>query len=151
MKSKDEPRPTFEEFVAQCHASFNFMAEFGFAEAPLPSREFINEFQVRFTNGTLSFVIEGINWGENTEAYWEDAAGTKASLFLFVPREDRQADAHRRAGESAQCFQIRIAAEHVREHCIDLLKGDTARFHDRATYWKRVTGKDRSYQKRILP
>lgn len=151
MKAKEKPRPTFEQFTAQCRDSFAFLAEFGFTPAPLPKREFINEFQTRFSNGNLTVVIEGINWGYNSDVYLEDSAGTKVPLVLFIPREQRGVLPERRADEPDQCFQIRAAAKHIAEHCVDLLQGDMARFHDRHAEWPRMTGKDRSYQRRVLP
>ena len=73
------------------------------------------------------------------------------SKVLFVPREHREAQAQRRAGEPDQCVEIRTAAQRVREHCGDLLQGDMTRFYDRAAERKRMTGIDRSHQKRVLP
>ena len=151
MKANEKPRPTFEQFAAQCRDSFAFLSEFGFTSAPLPEREFINQFQVRFSNGKVIVVIEGVNWGYNTDVYLEDSAGIRVPLVLFIPREQRGALPERRAGDADQCFQIRAAAKHIAEHCVGLLQGDMTRFHDRATEWRRMTGKDRSYQKRVLP
>ena len=150
-KRKEQRRPTFEEFVAQAREAFGFLSGFGFADAPLPQKEFVNQFQVRFTNGKLILVIEGINWGYNADVHLEDTAGVSVPLILFVPREHREAQAQRRPDEPDQCVQIRTAAQRVREHCVDLLQGDMTRFYDRAAEWKRMTGRDRSYQKRILP
>ena len=151
MKAKEKARPTFVQFTAQCRDSFAFLAEFGFTPAQLPQREFGNEFQTRFSNGKLTVVIEGINWGYNTDVYLEDSEETRVPLVLFIPREQRRTLPERRAGEPDQCFQIRTAAKHIAEHCIDLLQGDMTRFHDRNAEWRRMTGKDRSYQKRVLP
>ena len=81
----------------------------------------------------------------------EDQAGTQVPLVLFVPRDQRGRQPERRAGKPEQRLQIRNAAERLREPCADMLKEDLARFHDRAAEWKRVTGRDRSYQKRVLP
>jgi hypothetical protein len=151
VKAKEKPRPTFEQFTAQCRDSFAFLAELGFTPAPLPPREFVNEFQTRFSNGKLTVVIEGINWGYNADVYFEDSAETRVPLVLFIPREQRGDLPERRAGEPDQSFQIRAAAKQIAEHCVDLLRGDMTRFHDRAAEWRRMTGKDRSYQKRVLP
>ena len=151
MKSEEQPRPTFEEFVAQSRDAFAFLSQFGFTDAPLPRKEFINEFQVRFTNGKVTVVVEGIHWGYGAHVDLEDAAGVRVPLVLFVPREHRKTQAQRSLGEPDQCVQIRTAAQHVRKHCVDLLQGDMTRFYDRAAEWKRMTGRDRSYQKRVLP
>ena len=151
MKSKERPRPTFEQFVAQCRDSFAFLPEFGFEPAPLPKRDFINQFQVRFANSKLALVAEGINWGYGTDTYFEDSAGTKVPLVLFVPPEDRKDQAKPLPGEPQQLVELRSAAHWVREHCADLLRGDMARFYDRAAEWQRMTGRRRSPQKRMLP
>ena len=137
--------------MAQCRDSFGFLLEFGFEPAALPQREFINQFQVRFTNGKLIVVCEGVNWGYNADTYFEDSSGVRVPLVLFVPREHREAQPERHPGEPDQLFQIRTAAQRIREHCADLLQGDMTRFYDRAAEWKRMTGGDRSYQKRVLP
>lgn len=151
MKSKEKPRPTFEQFFAQCADSFAFLSEFGFEPAPLPQREFINEFQVRFTNGKLFVINEGINWGYGTDTYFEDSAGVRVPLVLFVPRDQRKVHADPLHGEPPQLFELRTAAQQVSEHCVDLLRGDMKRFYDRAAEWKRMTGRERSHQKRVLP
>ncbi len=151
MKPKEQPRPTFEEFVAVSRDAFGFLAEFGFTDAPLPQQEFVNQFQVRFTNGKVIIVVEGIHWGYGADVQLEDTAGVSVPLVLFVPRDHRKAQVQRRAGEPDQCVQIRTAAQRVKEHCVDILQGDMTRFYDRATEWKRMTGHDRSYQKRVLP
>ncbi len=151
MAHDEPPRPTVAQFLAQCRESFAFLAESHFTEAPIPQFPPTNPVQCRFSNGTLSVVVEGINWGLNTECYLEDPTGVKAPLFLFVPKDKREPQFHRGHTEPNQCFQVRVAAQQVREHCADLLKGDMARFLDRAAYWKRVSGHDRSYQKRVLP
>ena len=151
MKSKEQPRPTFDQFVAQCRDSFAFLSEFGFESAPLPQREFINQFQVRFTNRKLFVVSEGIHWGYGADTYFEDSEGVTVPLVLFVPREQRKVHADPLPGEPQQLVELRTAAHRVREHCVDLLRGDMTRFYDRAAEWKRMTGRDRSYQKRVLP
>jgi hypothetical protein len=151
MKFKEQPRPTFEQFVAHCRDSFGFLSEFGFEPAPLPQRAFINQFQVRFTNGKLVVVSEGINWGCRADTYFEDSAGLRVPLVLFVPREQRKIQAEPLPDEPQQLADLRSAAQWIREHCVDLLRGDMARFYDRAAEWKRMTGRDRSYQKRVLP
>ena len=151
MKSEEQPRPTLEEFVTLSRDAFGFLSDYGLTDSPLPRQESVNPFQVRFANGKLIVVVEGINWGYGTDIYLEDAAGVRAPLVLFVPREHREAQAQPQAGESDQSVQIRTAAARIREHCIDLLRGDMTRFYDRAAAWKRMTGRDRSYQKRVLP
>ena len=151
MKSNEQPRPTFEEFVALSRDAFGFLSEFGFTNAPLPEQEFVNQFQVRFTNGKIVIVVEGIHWGYGADVHLEDAAGVRVPLVLFVPGEHRGTQALRRPGEPDQCVQIRTAAQRVREHCTDLLQGDKTPFYDRAAEWKRMTGGDRSYQQRVLP
>jgi len=151
MKSKEQPRPTFERFVAQCLDSFGFLSGFGFERAPLPRQEFVNPFQVRFTNGKLVVVSEGINWGYNADTYFEDSAGVRVPLVLFVPREHREAHPQRHPGELDQLLQIRSAAQHVSGHCTDLLRGDMTRYYERAAEWKRMTGHDPAPQKRVLP
>jgi hypothetical protein len=151
VKSKEQPRPTFEQFVAQCADSFAFLSEFGFEPAPIPQRKFINEFQVRFTNEKLLVISEGINWGYGVATYFEDSAGVRVPLVLFVPRDQRKVHAEPLPGEPQQLVELRTAAHQVSEHCVDLLRGDMTRFYDRAAEWKRMTERDRSYQKRVLP
>ena len=151
VKAKEKNRPTFSQFTAQCRESFAFLAKFGFTPAQLPKREFVNEFQARFSTGKLTVVIEGINWGYNTDVYLEGSEHTSVPLVLFIPREHRGALPERRAGEPDQCFQIRADAKQIAEHCVDLLLGDMTRFYDRNGEWRRMTGKDRSHQTRVLP
>ena len=148
----DESSPsTVALFLAQCRESFAFLSEFHFAEAPIPKLPTTNPVQCRFFNGKLLVIVEGINWGRNADCYFEDTTGLKAHLFLFVPKDKRAPQLQRNPDEPGQCFQIRVAAQQVRDHCADLLQGDVTRFLDRAAYWKRVSGRDRSYQKHVLP
>ena len=106
---------------------------------------------MRFTNGKLVVVCEGINWGSGADTYFEDSAGVRVPLVLFVPREERKVHAKASPGEPQQLVELRTAAHCVREHCVDLLHGDMARFYDRAVEWQRMTRRDRSYRKRMLP
>lgn len=151
VKTNEKPRPTLEEFIAQCLQSFSFLSDFGFTLAPLPKREFINEFQVRLTNGKLVVVSEGINWGYGVNTYFEDTARVRVPLILFVPYEQRKIHVKRLSGEAQQLVELRTAAHWVKEHCAELLCGDMSRFYDRAAEWKRITRKDNLYQKRELP
>jgi hypothetical protein len=140
---QEQPRPTFEQFVAQCRESFAFLKEFNFESAPLPKRDFINEFQARFTNGKIFLVSEGINWGYGADVYVEDTTGVKVPLVLFIPPEQRKIQAERLPGESAQLHEIRSAGQRIKEHCIDLLRGDMTRFYERSAEWQRITGHGR--------
>ena len=137
--------------MAQSHDAFAFLSEFGFSDSPIPKHGVVNRVQVRLTNGKVIVIIEGIHWGNAADVHFEDMAGVSVPLILFVPRDHRGEQAQRRAGEPEQLFQLRTAAQRVRAHCVDLLDGDMARFYDRAAEWRRMTGKDRSYQKRVLP
>ena len=151
MAQDETPRPTVAQFMEQCRESFAFLADFHFTEAPIAELPTTNPVECRFSNGALTIVVEGINWGLNIECYFENPAGAKAHLFLFVPKDKREPQMPRGHTEPNQCFQVRLAAYQVREHCADLLNGNVTRFLDRAAYWKRVSGRDRSYQKRVLP
>lgn len=151
MKSKLPTPPTFEEFVRVSRDAFSFLSECGFSETPLPKQKFTNSFQVRFSNGKVVIVVEGMHYGQRALVYLEDLAGVRVPLYLFVPHEHRSVRAQRQAGEPDQCVQIRTDAQLVRDHCIDFVKGDMTRFYERASEWKRITGGDRSYQKRELP
>ena len=127
MKSKGgKPWPTFEQFVAQCRESFSILKEFKLEAAPLPKRDFINEFQVGFTNGIIFVVNEGIHWGDGADAYFEDNAGVKVPLVLFIPQAQRKTRAVRVPGEPEQLYQIRTAGLWIKEHCADILRGDMA-------------------------
>lgn len=151
VKRSDQPRPTLEQFMAHAQKWFAFLSELGFRPAPLPEGKASNEFQTRFTNGKIVLVIEGINWGFGADAYFEDTAGARVPLVLFVPREDRELSAEPLPSEPQQLFEIRMAAKRVREHCGDLLRGDMTRFYDRDAEWRRMTGRAHPEQKRVLP
>jgi hypothetical protein len=151
VKRSEQPRPTLEQFIAHCRKWFGFLSEFGFRPAPNPQREFTNEFQTRFTNGNLVLVVEGINWGFGADAYFEDTAGARVPLVLFVPREDREVPSEPLPTEPQQVFELRMVAKRVRENCGDLLRGDMTRFYDRDAEWRRMTGRAHPEQKRVLP
>jgi hypothetical protein len=151
MKPSDSPSPTLEAFIACANDAFGYLFKCGFTKVPLPKDGFVNPFQVRFGNGKLVVVAQGINWGSSAEVYLEDVSGTEVPLVMFVPLEYRNTIRSTRRNVPDQLALIRIAAQRLRDHCDDLLAGNMTRFYDRATEWSRMTGRDSSDQKRDLP
>jgi hypothetical protein len=151
MSKKEKPSATIEEFFAQCHESFAFLQSHGFAEVPLPNIKWLNPVQIHYSNGKVLFIAAGINWGKNAEFHFQDNADLQAPLFLFVPSDKRQSSLVYQPDEPDQCYQIRVAAQKLKDYCADLLAGDLTRFVERATYWKRTLTGDLSHQKRFLP
>jgi hypothetical protein len=151
MEPNEVPPPTFESFGACAEEAFGYLAKYGFARSALPEERFINRFQVRFGNGKLTIAIAGIHWGTAILVNLLDASDTEVPLGMFVPSALREAGRRSRRKTLDQLAMIRIAAEAVQNYCSDLLQGDMTRFHDRAKEWRRITGQDRSYQKRELP
>jgi len=81
--------PAFEEFVALCRSEFAFLTPLGFVESALPDQPFVNPFQVRFSNGRLIVVIEGIHYGDAAMTHFEDATGVRVPDILFVAHDQR--------------------------------------------------------------
>ncbi|HTU67509.1 MAG TPA: hypothetical protein VMF52_16285 [Steroidobacteraceae bacterium] len=151
MKTNDASAPSLAEFQAHVRDAFAFTTGFRFSETPLPPGESVNQFQVRMSNGKVTVVVEGINWGAGTDVYLEDSAGVSVPLILFVSPRHRPPRYKGRGSKSDQLSQVRTAAQYLRDHCTDVLSGDMTRFEERASEWRRVSGSDRSYQKRELP
>lgn len=135
-------------FHAAVHGAFAFLSEFGFAGAPFSRSEDANPFQVRFTNGKLTVVVEGNNKGEGVTASLEDQNGTTIPLILFVPSETGRPRQRRRRVDIDPVAEIQLEAQCLRDHCADLLQGDMTRFYNRVAEWRRIMNRDRSYQKR---
>ena len=151
MKANEVSPPSLTKFQTHVRTAFAFTSRFGFSEIPLPRREFLNQFQVRMSNGEVTIVVEGINWGEGADVHLEDSSGISVPLVLFVPPQHRSRHAKGRGSKSGQLSQIRSAAQYLKEYCTDVLSGDLTRFHARASEWRRITRSDTSYQKRELP
>jgi hypothetical protein len=147
--NENQTPPTFEELVSLCRGEFAFLTPLGFVEVPLPDRPFTNPFQVRFSNGKLTVVIEGINWGQAAMTHFEDAAGVQVPDILFVPHDQRPKPSKRR--KSDQRSEICTAAARIQQFCIPVLTGDMASFYDCAAEWQRITGRAHPKQPRRLP
>ena len=126
-----EPIPTFEEFVAFCREEFAFVQDFGFQRIPLPTKQYINPFQVRFSNSKAVLVIEGRSYGQWALVDFENMAGVCVPDYLFAPEAKRPR--HKRGDPPGGQFNAnRAAAKRVQEFCGDLLVGDMTRFDEQA-------------------
>lgn len=151
MRSVGPTPLALDAFRTATRRAFAFLLECGFVDAPIPQQDFVNPYQVRFSNGKLIVAVEGINGGQGVSAHLEDLKGTTVPLVLFVPPECKKPRQLMRRVDADQAAQIQLEAQYLKDHCADLLQGDMTRFQNRVAEWRRIMNRDRSYQKRELP
>jgi len=129
------PTPTLAEFLACCHAEFDFLVrEYGFERLAAP-REY-NEFSVRFRKGELEVHVYGESWGQTATCDLL-RKGEDLSYGFLVPASER--GKKRKGARHGQLAQVRSIAIRLRQHAEDFLRGDVGRFEAALAEWKRIT------------
>jgi hypothetical protein len=120
--------PTLDEFKQTCREAFAFlMTEYSFVEVPPPLSKYTNPFEVRFSDGNLTVIVEGQSYGFSAGVSFEDRAGRRASFGYLTLRELPPAERFT-FGESGQLALIRREAQYLRRFGSRLLRGDLTDF-----------------------
>lgn len=123
--------PSVERFRDRARLEFEFLAEYGFREEPIPTGEapYLNLCAVWFAGNGTRVVVEGINYGMNARVAFGTAG--PASAFENYDLGDLVAV---RGLESpvvvgvSQLDQLRDYALILRQAAVDVLRGDRAIF-----------------------
>jgi hypothetical protein len=122
------PVPTLEEFKQVCREAFAFLTtEYSFAEVAPRARPYNNPFEVQFSNGELTVIVEGGGYGHTAGVSIEDRSGRRASFGHIVER-DIPRDERYTFGEGGQLALIRREAQLLQRFGKRLLAGDMAEF-----------------------
>ena len=118
--------PTLDEFKQACREAFAFLTtEYAFVEVPPPPRQYSNPFEVHFSNGEFTVIVEGGSYGFAAGVSFEDRAGRRASFGYLTRRELPPAERFT-LGEGGQVALIRREAQYLRRFGRRLLQGDMA-------------------------
>ena len=122
-----------EHFKDVCLREFQFLVDdYGYTPAPLPGDEFANPFQFRLSNGTITLVVEGINYGMNIMDSLEDRCGRCVGIECLRPDWEpfpKKKRPRKQAISKSQDEQIALAAQHLKEYGQDVLLGNLERFN----------------------
>jgi len=123
-----------QHFMEVCQRSFHFLIDdFNFKPIPLPEGKFVNKFQYRLSNGTITVVILGEGYGTVASVTLFDNRGRQAGVNRLVPGFNPSAKYKRKKETKSQDEQIEDAANKLRLHGQDVLSGDLTRF-DQISY-----------------
>jgi hypothetical protein len=141
-----------QHFRSVCEQEFQFLIEeFGFVSAPLPAGEFVNQFQFRLTNGTITLVVEGINWGLNATVGLEDNYGRSVGIGCLLPdwRPFAKQKRTNKKNQLSQDQQIVRAAQLLKEHGQDILHGELQRFNKIGDRLNNIDRKFREFEEKL--
>jgi len=138
-----------QHFRLVCQRELQFLIDqYNYAPAPLPTGKFINQFQYRLSNGTITLVVEGVNYGMNAEVSLEDNHGRSVSIICLLPGWEPFAKRKKRRQTKNQDEQIAEAAEQLKIYCQDVLNGNLARFNEIGDRLNRIRAKSQEWQNR---
>lgn len=124
----DEQKPTLDEFLTYCRATFKFLDEFGFREIDPPQNRRNNPFQLWFKMDQRNVVITGEGWGTSASVYLEHDDGFELAEIYLVPEDKRPGSNKKRKSYLTQLEQISQSANWLNEYGKDFLEGDLERF-----------------------
>jgi len=123
---------SLEHFMSVCEREFRFLIDdFGFTLAPLPEGKFVNQFQFRLSNRSITLVVEGINWGMNAMVSLEGNFGRSVGIGCLLPdwAPFAKRKRTRKKNQPNQGQQIEKAAQLFKANGQDVLRGDLERFN----------------------
>jgi hypothetical protein len=128
--------PTLAEFIACCHAAFEFLVrEYGFVLLASPREH--NIYSVCFRKGEFGVDVYGETHGETATCDLV-RGGDRLPLGLLVPVVERKPHERRRA-RPGQLAQVHDIATRLKLRASDFLRADSSRFDAALAEWKRVT------------
>ena len=120
-----------DHFRLVCKREFQFLVdEFAFKSAANPPNEFENPFQYRLTNGHVTLVVVGINYGANATVGLIDEIGRSVGVGCLAPNWAPFPKVRKKRAEKSQDEQIADGANLLRENGSDVLRGDLGRFRE---------------------
>jgi hypothetical protein len=133
---------TVDDFQSVCQNSFRFLVEqFNFRHDANNAAEPSNPYQYCLTNGQLTLLVKGIDYGDHADVRLNDQEGIPVPVISLVPGSEisfcfgEEAEAHR---AMTQDEQIAKAADILKQHGKYILKGDLTRFRSIVESRKRI-------------
>ena len=121
-----------QHFKSVCSRELQFLVDdFGFAPAPLPKGKYVNQFQFRLSNGVITLVFDGINYGMDAIVSLEDKHERSVGVSCLEPGWESFAKRKKKKKKNKlnQDQQIARSAVILKEHGADILNGDLERFN----------------------
>jgi len=135
---------SLKHFMSVCEREFRYLIDdFGFSQSPLPEGKYLNQFQFRLSNGSITLVVEGINWGMNAMVLLEDKFGRSVGIGCLLPGWEpfTKQKGTRKKKQPNQDQQIEEAAKLLKTNGQDVLGGDLERFNKIGDRINNIRGK----------